>query len=70
MRPSRADSREKPRRLRRSFSAPAARGVPFVRGADKAKRKSLSIGPFVPALEAVEVLQIVGSVSEANERKP
>jgi hypothetical protein len=65
------------RRLRQSFSAPAtdgageSRGVSVVcGGADSAKRKSLSLRRFVLALEVVEVLQIVGSVSEANERKP
>ncbi len=76
MRLSRRRQREHSRQLRRSFSAPAAcgaaesrAGVSFVRGADNAKRKSLSIQRFVLALEVVEVLQIVGSVSEANERK-
>jgi hypothetical protein len=64
------------RRSRHSFSAAAAcsveesRGVSFLCGADNAKRKSLSILRPVLAREVVEVLQIVGSVSEANEHKP
>jgi hypothetical protein len=52
------------------YGAAGSRGVSFVRGADKAKCKLHSTRPFVPGLEVVEVLQVVGSVSEANERKP